>query len=983
MVRRREPTEPSADESSPLLQPIDPGEGVSTRVMKAVLAKKLFGAEPHPTTVGRFEVVGRLGSGGMGTAYVAHDPQLERKVALKLVRPRAHDGSTTAAMTNLLREARAMARLTHPNVVTVYESGVVELTEADEDTGSGDAVSERGSSPMVFIAMELLDGGSLDTWIRAHPIRSRRDLAQVLSVFVQAGRGLAAAHAVDLVHRDFKPANVVLGRDGRVKVADFGLARPLQAETPSLPGDEAGSVTGSEVAGTPAYMAPEQYEGRADARSDQFSFCVALWEALHGARPFRATTIPELLERVHEGPKIGGESRFVPSHVRDALARGLAFDPRDRWPSVESLLDAITRDPWARLRRRAAGAGIVTVLGFAWWQPWRTADPCGPAGEELAGVWDATVRADVERAFASLTAPFATQTWARLEPALDTYVAAWHGVRKEQCEAVLVRREQSPLAFDLTMECLQRRRDALAVVTSMLAEADTGLAERAVQVVTALESVEACGDTVALRDLPRPDDPQEQAAVQALRQEIAAIDARLGAGAPRVAAELAEGLVTRAEALGHRAVVAEALEVDARIREAMGDYDGAEASFDRALRAAATSGHDRLSARIWPELIAVVADRKGDATRALAWELPAWSAQLRAGDDPLQRANLHHALGSAFDRQALLERAEQEHQQGLELRRTHAPTNSLLLANSLNRIAKVHFSNGRLQDALNLLEEVSALQRDALGTDHPSVASLAHNLGGVLTNLGRNAEALARFREAIRIREATQGSEHRATLDSLAMAGFVMGRLGELDEGIETLEHVIAISRRDDPDHPRVASLYNNLAALYDWANRIEDALEAHRAAIAIYERRGDPPNPGLAMNLSNMAFMQLLLGDLDGARPNYERAIATYEASVGPETPDLWRPLTQLARVYRLQGDVASARPLSERAVALLDGRAWSPLEVWDAKFELSRIRWLAGEQNAETLALARDALALAERAADDDSIRQTREWLAEREAP
>jgi eukaryotic-like serine/threonine-protein kinase len=967
---------------------LDPGEGVSTRVMRAVLTTKLFGTEPHPTTVGRFEIIDRLGRGGMGAAYVAHDPRLERKVALKLVRPRTHEGSIAESMTSLLREARAMARLTHPNVVTVYESGIVELTEGEDGTGPDDESSPRDeASSLVFIAMELLDGGSLDAWMRAHPIASRRDLANVLSLFVQAGRGLAAAHAVDLVHRDFKPANVLLGSDGRVKVADFGLARYLP-ETPSQSAEDTSSAgapsgTNSEVAGTPAYMAPEQYEGQADARSDQFSFCVALWEALHGARPFCATTIPELLERVHEGPGIAADNRFVPSHVRDALARGLAFDPRNRWPSIETLLDALTRDPWARTRRRAGGAGVLAVLGLAWWQPWRVDDPCGPAGEELSGVWDATVRADVERAFASVTAPFAEQTWTRIEPALDTYVADWHRVRRDQCEAVLVRHEQSPLALDLTMECLQRRRDALVVVTSMLGEADAALAERAVQIVAALEPVEACGDTAGLREIPRPEDPQEQSAVQALRQELSAIDARLGAGAPKVAAELAPELVSRAQMLANDAVIAEALDLDARIKSAMGEYDEAVASFEGALRAAATAGHDRLTARIWPELIALVSDRKGDATRALAWELPAWSAQLRAGDDPLQRATLHHALGSAFDLQAELERAEQEHQQGLALRREHDPTNALSIANSLNRVAKVHYGNGRLQDARDLLEQVLVLHRDALGPDHPSVASLAHNQGGVLATLGHNAEALELFTEAIRIREATHGSEHRSTLDSLGMAGFVMGRLGQLDEGIEALERVIDISERDDPDHPRLASLYNNLAALYDWANRIEDALEAHRAAIAILERHGGPPTPALAMNLSGMAFMQLLLGDLEAARPNYERAIETYEASVGPDNPALWRPLTQLARVHRMNGDVQSARPLSERAVALLDGRPWSPIEVWDATLELAKNRWLDGEHTEETRALAEHSLTLAEQSANEDSVRQSQAWLEQHPLP
>lgn len=869
-----------------------------------------------------------------------------------------------------------MARLTHPNVVTVYETGVVHLGEELES--ATDEHAEGEPKVQVFIAMELLDAGSLEGWLREHPLGRRRDVSRIVATFVKAGRGLVAAHAADLVHRDFKPANVLLGRDGRVKVADFGLARHLSCES-SLERSHEGVTsvspgTGSDTAGTPAYMAPEQYDGHADARSDQFSFCVALWEALHGVRPYVAGSAPALVERMRSGPPDLPRSGLVPSWLRDVLLRGLSFQPGDRWPSMQALLEALMRDPWRRWRRSAAGGGLVALVGLGWWQPWRVDDPCGGPEETLEGVWDDAVREDVAREFAGISAPYAAQTWDRVEPMLDGYVSRWHGVRRERCDAILVRHEHTPAAFGLTMDCLAQRREALGVVTSMLRDVDTVLAEQAVHVVASLGSVEACGDTAALRATPRPEDPVVEPDVQAARMEIAAFHARLGAGAALKPAEVAP-LVERARVLD-QALLAEALDLEARVHEARGEHEPAEAKWGEGLREAAAAGHDALIARVWPELIGVATSR-GEPARALAWELPARSAVIRAGSDPLQEAAIHHALGSAATDHSLLERAESEHLRGLALRREHAPDNRLLVAESTNHLARVYVLAGRNEEALELVMQSLEIHRDELGPDHPKVASLSHNAALVLTKLGRDRDALGLFSRALEIREATYGVEATSSIESLATLGFVQGRLGELDEGIARMERALQLAKRVHGDHPRVTSILNNLAALYDWADRIEDALEMHRQAVAILEDKADTQGPALAMNLSNMAYMQLLSGDLEAARPNYERAIEVYERSFGPEHPDLWRPLTQLARVHRLRGELESARPLAERAVILLSDREWSPIEVADAHLELAEIRWLAGERTAETRALVEHALELVQAVAERDSADQARAWL------
>jgi hypothetical protein len=292
--------------------------------------------------LGRYVISGVLGSGGMGVVYAAEDPRLGRRVALKLLHPSLAEASEEQQQ-RLLREAQAMARLSHPNVLPVFDLG----TEGRQ----------------VFLAMELIEGPTLAAWLR----QRERPWREILGLFLEAGRGLAAAHQAGLVHRDFKPANVLVGADGRPRVTDFGLVRVGATSDEGLPqapprsGEATLTQTGT-VAGTPAYMSPEQLAGRpVDARGDQFSFCVALYEALHGVRPFTADAPPEhrwTLRRPERSPRL-------PGYVRAALARGLALDPLERFPSMAALLEALTRPPMPRRRWVALGlAGSLALAGM-------------------------------------------------------------------------------------------------------------------------------------------------------------------------------------------------------------------------------------------------------------------------------------------------------------------------------------------------------------------------------------------------------------------------------------------------------------------------------------------------------------------------------------------------------------------------------------------------------------------------------------------
>jgi predicted Ser/Thr protein kinase len=316
--------------------------------------------------IGRFKVLGLVGRGGFGEVYAAHDPELDRRVALKVL---AHT-ENRAAVASLHREALTMARLSHPNVARVFDVGDVD--------------------GHLFIAMEFVRGDTLRAWLR----REQRSWSAIREVFLAAGQGLAAAHREGIVHRDFKPDNVIIDEDGRPRVIDFGLAAATAEDTASpaqtADEDELNEVTQPSDpgrGGTPAYMAPEQHLGRqADARSDQYSFCVALYEALHGRRPFVGRTWQTLSPQVLRVDAVTA-SRKVPPHLRRAVQRGLSPAPERRFPDMDALLAELVRDNDARKLGRwlALGTGACALVGAAVWLSMpaaaeRADDPDNPVG---------------------------------------------------------------------------------------------------------------------------------------------------------------------------------------------------------------------------------------------------------------------------------------------------------------------------------------------------------------------------------------------------------------------------------------------------------------------------------------------------------------------------------------------------------------------------------------------------------------------------
>ncbi len=419
---------PSVASGDPLREAVPPSDDVEARRARASIESRLFSGPPQPVRVGRYVVESRIGSGGMGVVYRAHDPELARDVAVKLMNADAagtNDPSTARA--RLVREARAMARLAHPNVIHVYDVGTVQ--------------------DGVFIAMELVEGTNLGSWFAARTPHWR----EILRKYIDAGRGLAAAHAAGIIHRDFKPENVLVGEDGRVRVGDFGLAggpaaldagseeSQLDRDTGDVHGP-AGSLTQTgALLGTPKYMAPEQESGAmANARSDQFSFCVALYEALYGAPPFSGDSVAEYRHSVRHGRVLEPPA---PSRVRawvhTEIVRGLAVDPVDRHPGLQPLLDRLEEaliDPSAARRRRrrirglVTGATVVALLGTTAVGVWAMTRPDRPApipaaferdGASLAHA-DVTTPAAPGRTVAAATEPSPTLPTADIDDPSST-----------------------------------------------------------------------------------------------------------------------------------------------------------------------------------------------------------------------------------------------------------------------------------------------------------------------------------------------------------------------------------------------------------------------------------------------------------------------------------------------------------------------------------------------------------------------------------
>lgn len=547
-------------------------------------------------TLGRYVLLERLGEGGMGLVYAAYDPDLDRRIAIKILRgPSVSFDEDSRA--RLLREAQAMARLSHPNVMTVHEVG----------TAQG----------RPFIAMELVAGQDLRTWFRART----RSWKEVLEVMLGAGRGLAAAHRAGLIHRDFKPANVLVGDDGLVRVLDFGLARQVGTSAALEPDDETllrSGVSGSDsrldtpltragtVPGTPAYMAPEQHlRGELDEQTDQFAFCVTAYEGFFGRRPFEGGNRASLMMAVTQGQIVAPpRSTPVPRRLIRAIYKGLSSNPADRFPDMHALLDEMeAAGRPRRLTMPALGSSLVVLGGAAWWlSADAPADPCPRPDAALAEAWGRDQREAVRAAFSKAELPHAERSASAVIERLDHYAEHWIEASIESCRATRIEHRQSRTMHEVVVRCLERSRRDLKHVADVLADAPGthGLLDDATKISGALPPIDAC-DPAALADdpLPSPDDPD---AVEAIRDELSRVRALWAAARYEEGLPIAARAVDRARDSGYPPIVAEALlEHGTTLIQAGERREGLDV-LHRAALAATAAGHTKAQFEAWLEL---------------------------------------------------------------------------------------------------------------------------------------------------------------------------------------------------------------------------------------------------------------------------------------------------------------------------------------------------------------------------------------------
>ena len=938
--------------------------------------------------VGKYRIEARIGQGGMGTVYRATDTRLQRPVAIKI-----HHALGTR-VERLRQEARMLARLSHPNVVTVLEVG----------THDG----------MVFVAMEYVDGGNARAWLKKSP----RSWQSIVALYREAGRGLAAAHALGIVHRDFKPDNVLVGSDGRPRVADFGLAGlALGVELeidPTIESmhtePEAFATEVGVMVGTPAYVAPEQISSsRVDARADQFGFCAALFEAIYGTLPFTGTNAREMLMRIASGElERPRERNRAPSWVLTVLERGMAVEPDDRFADMNALLVALGGPP--RRRRFVpllALGGALAIAGVALAQEDTPPEAC--AGEPPSLRWPGQ-QAEIAKRVLALHDDAASDAWTHLDARISDRVREWSSTHDAVCEAATTDRVADDLMRrDRELACLADAATGLDELLAEIAEPTAIALTRGAEVVEHLADPERCVGVPPSVIAPPP--AAIAADVEALRTVVRTAATRLRLGRVYEARALAEVMVVRAQELGYAPLLADALSVRARARASLGMLDaGTEdgaASFEEARRV----GYERGMADA-ADLLAHVAVDKVDLDEGLRWNTEARAHVRRLSDDSIllvtlitREAEIRAMRGegdaaralvdsaAAFAKEAALgdealalidyTRAEIAYfrgEYGEAIARYEASREAWVrafggwhhrVAHTWNEIAVSYFEADNYVEARNAF--VRALEiYDRIGDIAPQKRiGIALGLAACEDMLGDGEGALRRLEDAEHVfRSQTHQVPHIAeTL--YETRGVILIGLGRGEEALTALQAALGFAERDFGEaHVELRPLLANLALAAREAGDSELAEVYLQRALMIQSTLAHDDAEGAAL-FHAYGFLLLERGQLDAAAAQFERSGNIIEERIGIDSPDMgWVELGR-GRIAIKRGNYQLARLSLERADALWSGDATPPEDRADMQRDLAVALWETGDR-ARALAVARAA---AEVRPDDEVLRA---WLA-----
>jgi predicted Ser/Thr protein kinase/tetratricopeptide (TPR) repeat protein len=890
--------------------------------------------------VGRYELLGMLGEGGMSYVYLAHDPELDRDVALKLMRVRVgREGAR-----RLQREAQALAKLSHPNVVPVYDAGMV----------GGQA----------FVAMEYVPGKTLRTWLKGeHTWR------EILEVLMAAGEGLAAAHARGLVHRDFKPDNVLIGDDGRVRVLDFGLARlagvldgsivPSSADSipPSFSGPPSSGLSGlaspeaaitraDQLVGTPAYMAPEQVRREAvDARTDVYAYGVTLYEALFGSRPFAApsegaagsnarTVTAQITDVGVRTPRPPPRGTPVPRHVQKIVARALEERPDDRWKSMGEMLAALRHDPY-RVWRRAAGvalgvaaAGAVAV-GFS-----RASNKeaiCHGGAARQQTVWGKDAKEGVRAAFSGTGLPYAEDAANAVGRELDGYTGRLAQSSDDACAATRVRAEQSEPTMELRLSCYEARWREVDALVSLLRRADGETVKQALHAARSLSPLDDCSDVAALRaSTPKPRDAETAAKVDAMELRLASVMATFSVGKSTEAATQGEDLADDARKVGYGPLVARTDFWRARAYADLSEGDKSVPAFRAAFSEALSSHEDRVlaeaAARLAQEYIYVRQYPEFEF-----WAGVAQAAIDRGTPDARLQSFLDHtrcvalwAVGKIATRLTCLER------HAARVERTRPLDEWELTTLGLAAVDVGQFERG-LDYARRGYEY--ALRQD--GPMHPRTLEMRMYVCKAQTDSGDYDAALSECAETLRVMERVASDNH---------ALLARNRLYMVDA----------------------------LAGEKRW----DDARAELARAVAIGADAGDVEEATARIDAAS--------GHAARALPHFREALAA-QRELPPDHPDVIGAKYALGKALLDSGNLAEARTALDEALAAAARAELSPFSRAEMQFAAARALWATEPASrARAVDLARQAREVYATSAPKtrgflDSRTAIDEWLAE----
>jgi len=795
--------------------------------------------------LGRYRIDGVIGSGGMGVVLAAYDPQLARAVALKVLR---HPGATSVS---LLAEGQALARLRHNHVVTVFDVGELE-----------------GG---VFIAMELVRGGTLRAWCDAAP----RTWRAIVGNYLDAARGVAAAHEAGIVHRDFKPDNVLLGDDGVVRVVDFGLA--------------VAAGENHQFAGTPAYMAPEQREGVIGPAIDQYALAVALWEAITGTRPTGSDAAP---------------SRAGPSWLFGVLRRALATRASARFRTMNDLIKALERG-LVRRRNVVVGSAAVLALGAtAALAASVTGGPrlsCATSRTAVDRVWNVPARLGLAGRLATSPRLNAQATSERVVTSLDRRAVQLADAREDSCSA------HAGEVSDRITACLDRQIVSLSAMVVQLARADDSAIDHAVAAIESLPDPMDCSATATAGR--GASTPVTRVLVDPLEARRAAAEALSASGHLPEARIALESLAPEVRAVAYAPLVADFELTRARTIGALDDSPAAAAAYQLAASAAARAGDDHALARAWLGLVDETAD--GGSPRDALRDLHFAEVAVDRANTPELRERLSRVRANVELGTGDLAAARRDIEAAVASVQARGAEHTLHGAGLILELGRTMYKSDDPERAAEADRRALAIYIDLLGPEHIDVASVLGNFAIDLNERGSTGEARALLERALAIKERTLGPDALATASTLQGLEVVASRAGQFEDAIRYGERIRDIRERKlGPAHPLLASELSNLASNYLIAGRIDDAEAAARRALAIREKANGPNHDSVAYPLQHLAAVQVKRGQPAAALPLLERARDILEHTVG-------RTKTRTGVVWSAIGDTERALGHDDRACA------------------------------------------------------------------